>query len=71
VLAKICGDPKDYFWSSYLFYAEGKKSKLIDKPNPCFINLASNQSDRQRMFRDFVLKEGPYDHIIDRALRIS
>jgi len=71
VLAKICDDPKDYSWSSYLFYAEGRESRLIEKPNPCFSDLASNPSDRQRMFRDFVLKERPYDHIIDRALRIK
>jgi hypothetical protein len=69
--AEICDDPEDYSWSSYLFYAKGKENRLIEKPNPCYANLAGNPRDRQRMFRDFVRKEGPYDHIIDRALRIN
>ena len=71
MLAKICDDPKEYSWSSYLFYAEGKENRLIKKPNPCFSNLSGNPRDCRRMFRDFVLKEGPYDHIIDRALRMK
>ena len=71
VRAEICDDPKDYPWSSYLFYAMGKENGLIMKPNPCYIELAVNQSDRQRLFRDFVRKEGPYDNIIDRAFRIK
>ncbi len=68
--AEICNDPKDYSWSSYLFYAVGKEDRLIEKLNPCFSDLASNPSDRQRMFRDFIRKEGPYDLIIDRVLKI-
>lgn len=71
VRAEICNDPKDYPWSSYLFYAKGKENGLIEKPNPCFIELAQNLKDRQRIFRDFVKKEGPYDDIIDRALRLK
>ncbi len=70
VRAKICNNPKDYPWSSFLFYTVGKEDGLIEKPNPCYAGLAQNPKDRQRMFRDFVLKEGPYDDIIDRALRI-
>jgi putative transposase len=71
VRAKICNDPRDYPWSSYLFYAKGKENGLIEKPNPFYVGLAKNQNDRQRMYRDFILKEGPYDDIIDRALRIK
>jgi putative transposase len=71
VRAKICDDPIEYPWSSYSFYAEGKENGLVDKPNPYFSNLASNLRDRQRLFRNFVMKEGPYDHIIDKALKIG
>ncbi len=70
VRAEICDDPKYYSWSSYLFYAEGKEDRIINKLNPCFSDLASNASGRQRMFRDFIRKEGPYDLIIDRVLKI-
>ena len=69
--AKICHDLKDYSWSSYLFYAEGKENRIIKKSNPCFFDLSCRASDRQRMFREFVIQERPYDHVVDRAFRIK
>jgi len=69
--AKICDDLKDYSWSSYLFYAEGKENGIIEKPNPCFFDLSYSASDRQRVFREFVIQERPYDHVVDRAFRIK
>jgi len=68
--AKICQDLKDYFWSSYLFYAEGKENSIIEKPNPCFFDLSCSTIDRRRMFREYITQERPYDHIVDRAFRI-
>ena len=69
--AKICDDLKDYSWSSFLFYAEGKENGIIEKPNPCFFDLSYSASDRQRVFREFVIQERPYDHVVDRAFRIK
>jgi putative transposase len=69
--AKICNDLKDYSWSSYLFYAEGKESTIIEKPNPCFFDLSGNAIDRRRMFREYIIQERPYDHIVDRAFKIK
>jgi putative transposase len=68
--AKICRDLKDYFWSSYRFYAEGKEDPIVKKPNPCFFELARAQIDRQRMFYEYVIQERPYDHIVDKAFQI-
>jgi len=68
--AKICNDLKDYSWSSYLFYAEGRENSIIEIPNPCFFDLSDNAIDRQRMFREYVVQERPYDHIVDKALKI-
>ncbi len=68
--AKICDDLKDYSWSSFLSYAEGKKNRIIETPNPCFFDLSCSAGARQRMFREFVIQERPYDHVVDRAFRI-
>lgn len=68
--AKICDDLKEHSWSSYLFYAEGKENRIIEKPNPCFFDLSCSVSDRQRMFREFIIQERPYDHVVDKAFRI-
>jgi putative transposase len=69
--AKICNDPKDYDWSSYVFYAEGKESRIIKEPNPCFIELSGGASERQRMFREYVTQERPYDQIVDAAFKMT
>jgi putative transposase len=69
--AKICHNLKEYFWSSYRFYAEGKEDPIVKKPNPCFFDLSRSQIDRQRMFLEYVMQERPYDHIVDRAFRIG
>jgi len=69
--AKICSDPKDYPWSSYLFYAHGHKNRIIEEPNPCFLELSHEAVERHRIFREYVIQERPYDHIVDRAFQIK
>jgi hypothetical protein len=32
--------------------------------------LSCDAGERQRMFREYVLQERPYDHVVDRAFRI-
>jgi len=68
--ARICADLKEYKWSSYLFYAEGRKNRIIEMPNPCFYELSCSEDDRRRMFREYVVQERPYDHVVDRAFRL-
>lgn len=69
--AKICKDLKAYLWSSYLFYAEGRENRIVEKPNPCFLSLSNSAIDRQRIFQEYVIQERPYDHIVEKALRIK
>ena len=53
VRASIVVDPKDYRWSSYNFYAYGKRDILIDE-HPIYPNLAKDERERRQGYRDFV-----------------
>jgi putative transposase len=66
--AKLCDDLFKYPWSSFLFYAEGKKNKIVKTPNPFYLQLSSLQSKRQLQFINYVLEESPYDEIVYKVL---
>lgn len=51
--AKIVGHPKDYRWSTFKYYAYGKKDPLIT-PAPSYLALASIPEERQLIYREMV-----------------
>ena len=51
--AKKVSHPKDYRWSSYHFYAYGKKDPLLT-PAPSYLGMGSNDQERQRAYRNLV-----------------
>lgn len=56
VKARIVEEPKSYYWSSYRVYGEGEKDYLIDF-SPEYLGLADSNSDKQRLYREFI-KDG-------------
>lgn len=53
VRARIVKDPKDYRWSSYNVYAQGKIDKIIT-PSPEYEGLAQTKEDRMRIYRELL-----------------
>jgi len=66
--AELCDDLFNYPWSSFLFYAEGKKNQIIKTPDPFYAQLSSRQKNRQIKFRNYILEERPYDQIVNKEL---
>lgn len=53
VRAGVVKSPEEYKWSSYLFYAEGRKDILLDF-SPEYVNLSDNVEQRKRLYQDYV-----------------
>ena len=66
--AKLCDDLSRYPWNSFLFYAEGKKNKIIKTPNPSYLQLSLLPKRRQLQFQNYILEERPYDEIVHKEL---
>lgn len=62
VRAKKIKHPRQYKWTSYHYYAYGKKDPLIT-PAPSYLGLADTDKDRQRIYREMV------DILIEEGLR--
>lgn len=58
--AGMVTDPKDYRWSSYRFYAEGMPDPLVT-PDPGYLGLGVDESERRRRYRDYVTTGRPYE----------
>ena len=61
---------RDYLWSSYLFYAEGKPDSLLTM-NPLYEILADQPGDRRQRYRKYVLVDRPYERFIDEELLLK
>lgn len=68
--AKITTDLLNYPWSSFSFYAKGITTDIIKMVNPLYLELAKIEEERQKRYRDYILEERPYEHIIDKAFGI-
>ena len=51
--AGIVEDPVDYPWSSYPYYAAGKKDPLVD-PSPLYEYFGANPEERQLKYVEFM-----------------
>lgn len=69
--ANIVGDPADYQWSSFLYYANGEKNAIISEPNPLYMNLSPIEEDRQKRYKDYILEDRVYEHIVDKGFKIQ
>ena len=67
VRAKIVTRLEDYWWSSYRHYALGENNILVDN-DPYYDSLSSGGQDRQKLYRDFVKIDNPYEKLVDHAL---
>jgi len=65
--ARLTEKPEDYEWNSYRHYAFGETDPLIDN-NPCYEGLNQNPEARQRIYREFVSSERPYEKLVDETL---
>lgn len=61
----------DYPYSSFAYYALAKENELINHPSPLYIELAHTVLERQKRYQEYVLKERPYEHLVDQAFRIK
>ncbi len=70
--ANIAEDLNDYPWSSFHFYASGKKDEMITQTNPLYEELSPSKETRQAEYLKFVLKsQGAFEHIIDKEFTIQ
>jgi len=70
IRAGVVEDPKDYEWSSYLYYSTGNRDAIIKEPNPLYENMANTNSERQNRYKKYLLEDRPYEHIVDKGLKI-
>lgn len=67
VRAGIVTDPGDYRWSSYNFYAKGKKDDTITI-NPIYLALSEDPVKRHELYKEYVAQERIYEGLIDKTL---
>ena len=71
IRAGVVKDPEEYQWSSYKRYALGQKDDIITELNPLYMHLASNDAERQRIYKEYVNEERPYELLVDKGLGIG
>jgi len=59
----------DFSWSSFHFYATGKKDEIIKEVNPLYLELSPAKEIRQQQYLDFILQPRAYEDIIDKEFR--
>ena len=67
VRAKMVEDPRNFEYSSYRFYAMGKKDRLVT-PNPLYEDMGLRPAARMFAYREYVGQSRPYEEIVDNAL---
>lgn len=56
VRAGLCEMPEEYPYSSYSYYAHGKKSELLDM-DPLYTDLGSTPQERQAAYRNLITND--------------
>ncbi|OGW84765.1 MAG: hypothetical protein A2987_06090 [Omnitrophica bacterium RIFCSPLOWO2_01_FULL_45_10] len=67
--AGIVSNLSDYYFSSYNFYANGKKDDIVT-PNPCYLALSNDPEERMKLYKEYISQKRPYETIIDKGLKI-
>lgn len=65
--AKLVASLDQFKWSSYPFYAFGKKDPLIT-PNPMYLALANTPQKRKKLYIKYVSQDRPYEVLLDKAI---
>ena len=63
----VTSDLHSYCWSSFSCYATGKQDGIINM-DPMFLRLANDPKQRHQEYQEYVLKDTPYDDIVDDVL---
>lgn len=67
--AGMVADLSDYYFSSYNYYANGRKDDIIT-PDPCYLVLSQDPKERMRLYKEYILQKRPYETIVDKVLKI-
>ncbi len=71
VRADMAKFPQEYRWTSYLHYAEGQENDIIKEPNPLYKVLAGTDPERRKIYKDYIIQDRLYEHIVDKGLKIQ
>jgi putative transposase len=71
IRAKVVDSPGDYRWASFLYYAAGAKDDIIKEPNPLYKEMANSDVERRKIYKDYILEERAYEHLVDKGLGIE
>lgn len=67
VRAGLVKDPSEYQWSSYNYYAKGKKDTIIT-PNILYESLGATPSQRMQNYTKYVIEPRPYESLLDNSI---
>jgi len=67
--ARMVKDPSDYYWSSCKFYTKDKADDIITV-DPLYLELGAGSSERMGKYCEYLLQDRPYEHMVDRALKV-
>ena len=67
VRANIVKLPEEYPYSSYCFYAFGKKGDILEL-SPAYLGISDNPKIRQGEYRAYVGQDRLYEKIVDEAI---
>jgi len=68
--ASIVDDLSLYKWTSYDFYANGRKDAIITE-NPAYATLGVDINEIQKAYKQYVLEDRLYERIIDDSFKIK
>ncbi len=68
--ARMVGELSQYYFSSYNFYAGGRKDDIITT-NPIYEALSYDPTKRKQLYKEYLLQERPYEKIVDKEFKIS
>lgn len=69
IRAKLVKDLSEYPYSSYHFYAYGKKDDIITA-DPLYEALGKTSRKRKRLYREYLIPPRPYELILDETHKI-
>lgn len=67
--ANMVKELSDYHFSSFNFYAKGKKDDIITS-DPLYTSLSKNQNERIRLYAEYLLQPRPYEQVIDEKFKL-
>jgi len=68
--AELVKDPSDYYWSSCKFYTKGRSDDIITS-DPLYLELGRDKTERMKKYHEYLLEDRPYEHMVDRAMRLQ